>query len=409
MAYQRRIVDDVLDAAFTGLPAFMLVGPRACGKTTTALRRAASVVRLDDPDQATAFRADPDAILSRMTPPVLIDEWQEVPESMGAIKRAVDAGTGGGRFLVAGSVRARRTGQTWPGTGRVVPLRMFGLTQGEIEGLGAKNALDRLFGAQDPESGVTPDARDLAVLADAIVVGGFPEVLTLSEIERELWFPGYLDQLVHRDVDQLAEVRSPGRLAALLEAVAATTAGTPAVTTLATAVGLDARTASGYLDLLDDLGMVVRLPAWHHNRLKRLVKAPKMHIADTGIAAHLLGVDAAGLLRRGGLLGQLLETFVALQLVPLAAVSTPRVRVSHLRDANGQREIDLVLERQGGTVVGVEVKAAASADERDARHLAWLRDQLGEQFLRGVVLHTGDATYPLADRIWAMPITSLWR
>jgi predicted AAA+ superfamily ATPase len=409
MTYRRRVVDGVLDAAFGGLPAVMLVGPRACGKTTTALRRAASVIRLDDLDQARAFRADPDAILAGLAPPVLIDEWQDVPESMGAVKRAVDTGPGGGRFLIAGSVRARGTGQAWPGTGRVVPLRMFGLTRSEIEGRGSHDILDRLFAPEDPPSGNTPGARDLTTLADAIVRGGFPEAVDLGDLERGLWFAGYVDQLVHRDVERLAEIRSPGRLAALLDAVAATTSGTPAISTLATAAGIDPRTTATYLDLLEDLGMIVRLPAWHHNALKRLVKAPKIHLADTGMAAHLLGVDVPRLLLKGGLLGQLLETFVVLQLVPHAAISAPRVRVSHLRDANGQREVDLVLERPGGDVVGVEVKAAASADARDARHLAWLRDELGEQFVRGVVLHTGDATYPLSERIWAMPIASLWR
>ena len=409
-AYIRRYVDHALDRLLTELPAVMLTGPRWCGKTTTAMRRATSVMRLDRPEEAGAFRAAPDAILAAQPTPVLIDEWQAVPECMGAVKRAVDAGAGPGRFLLTGSVRARLDSAGWPGTGRVVPLAMYGLTVGELENREvAAGALDRLFEVDDPVVGTLEAAPDLVDYVDLAVRGGFPDALGLSDFARSNWYEGYVEQLVRHDVSDLAEVRSPAGMAALLRAVALNTAGLPAIDTLTAAAGIDARTAKGYFDLLEDLRIIERIPAWTTNRLKRMVKTPKYYILDPGLAAHLVGDTRAGVLKNDDRLGRLIDTFVLAQLRPLLRLSAPSVTSHHLREGSGSREIDLVLESASGQIVAVEIKAAGAVARRDARHLVWLHEQLGSTFHRGVVLHTGTTTYPLAERIWAMPIAALWR
>jgi len=408
--YRRRLIDDFLDAVFTpsGLAAVMLVGPRGCGKTTTASRRATNTVRLDQPAIARSFAADPDALLTTLETPVLVDEWQEVAASMSAVKRAVDGGTGGGRFLITGSVRARRTGESWPGTGRVVPVRMYGLTEAEVEeSRSLSGAVTRLFQLEDPISGIAKNEPNILDYITRITRGTFPDVLNLNSTARSAWYGGYVDQLIHRDVSMLAEVRNPKQLENLVRAIAATTSRTATIRTLAEAAGIDSRTASSYIDLLVDLGVVVRIPAWHHNELKRLTRAPKLYLADTAMAAHLMRRKAAEIAWDGALLGNLIETFTAMQLIPSAALNEPDITVSHLRMEGGAREVDLVLEGPTG-VVGVEVKAGSEVADHDARHLVWLRDQLGSQFHRGFVLHTGASTFPISDRIWAMPISSLW-
>lgn len=408
--YVRRYVDSALDEVFPELPAVMLTGPRACGKTTTAARRARSIVRLDDEQRAQAFAAAPDALLEAQEPPVLIDEWQEVPSSLAAIKRAIDTGSGGGRFLITGSVRARRTESVWPGTGRVVPFRMHSLARGEIEGsVTAPGFVERLFGAQDLVPSTLTSAPTVVDYVEYAVRGGFPEAIDLSERARDSWYPGYVDQLVHRDVAALADVRSPDRLAALLQAAALSTAGTPQSKTLTEAAGIDGRTVNTYLDLLDDLRIIERVPAWSTNRLKRLVRTPKLYVADTGLATSLLRADRDTILSSGDLLGRVIDTFVTAQILPLVALSHPRVDAFHLRDTNGAHEVDLLLEGPGGAVVGIEIKAANVVKPQAARHLEWLRESLGGSFTRGIVFHTGDSVYPLGDRIWAMPIASIWR
>lgn len=407
--YVARYVDRALESLLSELPALMLTGPRGCGKTTTGLRRANSVLRLDLPEQAAAFRGSPDAVLATFPTPVLIDEWQLAPESMGAVKRAVDSGPGAGRFLLTGSVRSRLGASGWPATGRVVPLAMYGLTVGELERHEqAPFFLERLFSDQDFTTTRLDPAPTLVGYLDHAVRGGFPDAVRLSDFARSNWYEGYVEQLIRHDIPEAADVRNPLGLGLLLRAVALNTAGQPSLATLAGAAGLNHRTASAYLDLLEDLRVIERLPAWSNNRFTRLVKLPKYHIVDAGMAAHLVGDDRSGVLRKSDRLGRLVDTFVMAQLRPLLKLSSPTIGAYHLRDANQVREIDLILESAAGQIVAVEVKAADTVTPRDQKHLTWLRDQLGPTFHRGIVLHTGTTTYQLDDRIWAMPIAAIW-
>ncbi|WP_407320107.1 ATP-binding protein [Isoptericola halotolerans] len=408
-AYTPRLVDDVLDDLFAELPAIMLVGPRGCGKTTTALRRSASVLRLDQPLQADSLRADPDALLGVQKPPVLIDEWQVVPEVLGAVKRAVDSGTGGGRFLLTGSVRARRSVGQWAGTGRVIRVQMYGLTVAERAGSTGEDLLRHLVSGADLPTWTMPGAPSVVDYVEAALEGGFPEAVGLSRRARSAWLDGYRGELVYRDAAEIADIRSPERLAALLAAVAHNTAGTPNEANLAQAAGVDARTARAHLDLLEDLRVVERLPAWHSNRFTRLVKSPKFHITDTALAASLIGVDADGVLGSGDLLGRIVESFVAAQIRPMLGLSSPSLSMSHLRDRGGEHEVDLVIEARNGDILGIEVKASARVGEKDARHLRWMQERVGERFRRGVVFHTGPAAFRIDDRIHALPIAMLWR
>ncbi|WP_166851348.1 ATP-binding protein [Isoptericola sp. BMS4] len=408
-AYLRRYVDDYLDRAMEHLPAFMITGPRACGKTTTATRRAASVLSLDDPGQASLFAGQPDTVLAALQSPVLIDEWQEAAESLGAVKRAVDTGSGAGRFLITGSVRARHTGVTWPGTGRVTPVPMYPLARGELGSAGrARSFVERVFAREISVERLT-DAPTIFDYVSYAASGGFPESVDLPPDLRGDWFDGYVEQLVGRDVRQIADVREPRRLESLLRALALSTAGTPTKAALARASGVDHKTMDRYVGLLEELGMIDRLPAWGTNRLRRMVKLPKIHLIDTGMAAHLARVDTASLLRDDDLRGRLLESFVAAQLRPLLRIGPTRATAYHLRDADNRREVDLVLEDRGGQIVGIEVKAAAGATPRDAKHLIWLRDEIGDEFRCGIVFHTGDTAYPITDRVWALPIAAIWR
>ncbi|WP_159618425.1 ATP-binding protein [Ruania rhizosphaerae] len=408
--YTRRYVDDYLDRAMEHLSAFLITGPRACGKTTTALRRGASILRLDRPEEADLFAGQPDAYLSRLDRPTVIDEWQVSPESMGAVKRAVDAGAAPGSFLLTGSVRARQTSSVWPGTGRLIPVRMHGLTQGELTGSlpRAETFVDRLFEG-DVEEGAIQDPPSVFDYIALAATGGFPEAIALPDDLRRDWFDGYVTQLAGRDIAEIADLRSPQALVRLLRALAANTAGSPTTTTLAEATRADHRTTMRYLDLLEEVGIAERLPPWTSNRLSRLVKLPKLHLTDTGLALRLLGLDAETASRTSDARGRLLDSFVAAQLRPLLGIGARNVTPHHLRESSGRREIDLLLESLAGELVGIEVKSSATVRKADARHLEWFRDMHGEAFRAGIVFHTGSMTVPLSERIWAMPIAAIWR
>ena len=402
-------MDPALTSLLGQLPAVSITGPRATGKTTTAKRRAATVVRLDREAEAAAFRADPDVALRGLPEPVLLDEWQEVPGLLGAVKRAVDEDSRPGRYLLTGSVRIDSDAQTWPGTGRLVRLQMQGLSVREIaERIGGPLFLDRLLTADVASLGPA-GTSDLANYLDLALRGGFPEpALRLEGLARQAWLDSYVEALITRDASAIGGTRDPDRLRRYLEALAVNSAGVVEDKTLYDAVGIDRRTAVAYEQLLKNLLILEAVPAWESNRLSRLIKAPKRYLVDPSIMAAVLRLDSRAVLRDGNLLGRVIDTFVAAQIRPELAVAESRPRWYHLRDKGGRHEVDLVIEFGGGQVSGIEIKATAAPTRGDARHLEWLRDELGDRFASGVVLHTGPRAYQLADKIVAAPISTIW-
>lgn len=406
--YLPRLADARLAALLGELPAVMVTGPRAAGKTTSARRLASEVLRLDEPAVAAAVGADPDAALRRAAEPVLLDEWQEVPEVLGAVKRAVDDDPRPGRFLLTGSVEADLTQRTWPGTGRIVRMVLHGLTEREMSQTGGVGLIEVAREGDIDRLRLPRAVPDVDGYVERAMRSGFPEAaLRLGPMGRQEWLDAYVEHVVSRDVRAAGHVRDPVRLRRYLEVLGLSTAGLPTDATLYQAAGIDQRTADAYEGLLESLYLLDRVPAWSSNRLARLVKRSKRYIVDPALAVSAARIDGATVLRDGDLLGRVLDTFVAAQLRP-EVVMLPRTRLHHLRTESGRQEIDLVVDLGGGRVMGVEVKAGAAPGPRDARHLAWLRDELGEQFVRGIVLHTGPKPFEMGDRLWALPICALW-
>lgn len=387
----------------------VITGPRATGKTTTAARLARSTVRLDREVEATAFRADPDSALARHAEPILLDEWQVVPGVLGAVKRSVDHDPRPGRFLITGSVRAGLAADTWPGTGRVITVPMYGMTVAEsLDRSENRPWLDLV--ADGGPAGLSNPAQppDLAGYIDLALTSGFPEpLLRLPSRSVSRWLASYVEQLITRDAPGLEPGRDPDRLRRYFEALALNTAGFVDQITLAEAAGVDQRTATAYEQLLRNLLVVDALPAWTTNRLKRLVRGPKRHLTDVALLTGATGIDTNAVLADGVLLGRVLESFVLAQLRAELPLCRTRPRLYHLRQEQGRREVDIVAELGGGKIIGIEVKAGAPSSA-DSRHLTWLRDEYGDRFLTGVILHTGPTVYQLSDRIIAAPIATLW-
>jgi len=408
--YVPRIADGLLDELLVSFPAVSLVGPRAAGKTTTAVRRGGTVLRLDRPDVRQSVEASPDAMLAGLRPPVILDEWQEVPELLGAVKRAVDEDPAPGRYILTGSVRAELENRIWPGTGRILQVPMYGLAVRELLGRASLDPfIDRLVSGGI--NAVTASDKPLNVrdYLELMLTGSFPEPsLRIPAAGRRRWFAGYVEQMITRDVPAVAPHRDPELLRRYLSVLAVNTAGIVTDSTLWVTAGINVKTAQAYQALFQRMFVLDLVPAWFSNRVKRLVKAPKRYLVDPALVAAVLGLGEEAILYGPDMLGRLLDTFVAAQLRAELAASRHDPRLYHLREEGGRREVDLLIETASGQVIAIEVKAAATATASDARHLAWLRNEIGEAFAAGIVLHTGPHVFPLSDRIVAAPVCALW-
>lgn len=413
VVYRRRMADGYLADLLGVFPAVMINGARATGKTTTAAQHVAQIDRLDQPGVAAAYRADPDAALRRAARPLLLDEWQEVPAVLAAVKRVVDADAAPGQFVLTGSVRADLETETWAGTGRTVRMSMYPLTERELTGQlddEQPSFFDRLARSGTRNLVLPSVVPNIDGYVDLALRGGFPEIAYRERTERQrgIWLTSYVEDLITRDARTLDMSKDPTKLRRYLNALALNNAGMPTDATLYRAADVNAKTAAGYDQLLRNLYVLDVVPAWASGRVNRLVRAGKRYMVDSGLAAAAARLTREHVLSDGDLLGRYFDAFATAQFRPEVALMHPRPGLHHLRLEAGRREVDLVVELGPGRVLGFEFKAGAAPDARDARHLLWLRDELGEEFLGGAVLHSGPAMYELSERIYAIPLCAVW-
>ena len=433
---ERRLVEALEDS-----PVVLIHGPRQCGKTTLAQitcapnyvtwgsnrptwggnapawgysreNRDYRYFSFDDPVTRDGVRADPTGFVADLPERVILDEVQRVPELFEAIKISVDRQRAPGRFLLTGSTNVFLVPQLSDSlAGRIQIVPLHPLTQLELTGHSNPsrphaNFLNALFGDGFP---IFQCERLGGQLVEKIVAGGYPAALERPTARRSAnWYRDYVEALVQRDARDMTRVRSLDVLPRLLRAAAAQTAQLFNLSSLAAPFELSRPSIGDYVTLLERLFLLERLPAWHGNRLKRLVKSPKLHITDTGLAAALLGADAKALAADRTLLGQFLETFAFQELRRQASWQDTPTEFFHFRDKDGA-ETDIVMEQASGAVAGVEIKAAASVSSRDFRGLRKLERAAGNRFVRGVVLYDGEASIPFGDRFHAVPISRLWR
>ena len=398
-----------LTEALTDSPVVLIHGPRQCGKTTLAQTqgRHSKYVYLsfDDDVVRGAAQTDPAGFMSNLPRRVILDEVQRVPALFAALKIAVDRERVPGRFILTGSANVLLVPKLADSlAGRMQILRLHPLAQCEL----ARNApgfLDALFKGRFK---FRQSERLGNQLAQRIAAGGYPAALTRpAGRRRAAWYRDYLEALVQRDVRDLARISSLDVLPRLLALAAAQTAQLFNVTALAAPFQLSRPTIGDYVTLLERVFLLERLPPWHSNRISRLVKTPKLHLGDTGLACALLGVDAAALVADRPLLGQILETFVFQELRRQASWHDEPLGFFHFRDKDGA-EVDIVIERGARALVGVEVKAAATVTAADFRGLRKLREAAGKRFVAGVVLYDGETNARFDEQFYAVPLRALW-
>lgn len=369
---------------------------------------------LDDPAVRRRATDDPTGFLESLPRPSAIDEFQRAGEDLLlAVKRAADRDRRRGQLLLTGSasyLAGRGVTETLAGrAGRTV---LWPLSAGERRGV-RETFVDHLF---EPGAWPSPpsDPVSRTELVAWMVEGGYPEVVTGHQTTRQRtrWFDAYVADVVSREaLRPIADVRRELEMRRVLRLLAARTGQELVVTSLAKDAELDRATVTSYVALLEALYLIVAIPAFATNATTRAKRRPKVVLTDPGLAAHLAAAGPAVFAPAAGgtLAGALFETTVITEIAKQATWSDRTVDLSHFRDRNGA-EVDLVVEdRRTGRLAGIEVKLSSTPTAHDARHLALLRDALPGRFVVGLVVHTGQHTLPLGDRLWAVPVTALWR
>ena len=410
-----RFIESRLNEALEDSPVVLIQGPRQCGKTTLARTVCASYdyFSFDNDVVRTGAEADPVGFIAALPERVVLDEVRRVPGIFTALKLEVDRRRVPGRFVLTWSTNVLAVPTVQDSlAGRLETVRLHPLAQCELRRSRPANGgfngdggfIDSLFG--DGFS-LRQTGRLGTGLAERIVSGGYPAALARPAGRRRAnWYANYIDALVQRDIGELARISGLDALPRLLTLAAAQTAQLFNVSSLAAPFQLTRPTIGHYVGLLERVYLLERLPPWHRNREKRLVKTPKLHIGDTGLACALLGVDAPVLAADRALLGQLLETFVFQELRRQATWHIGPVNFFHYRDKD-QVEVDIVLE-YGRLVAGIEVKAGATVTSSDFRGLRRLKDASGAAFAAGVMLYDGDTVMGFGDNLYAVPLRLLW-
>ena len=269
--------------------------------------------------------------------------------------------------------------------------------------------IDALFEGRTDDLVLPSGVPTVSDYIDFALAGGFPALVNRGSARfRADWLAAYIDQSVMRDTGLAGLDRDPVKLRRYLLAIAANSSGAVLHKTLYDAASINRLTATSYDTVLELLHLTEQLPAWSTNQLTRVAQTSKRYIVEPALIGALLNIDRRAVLRNADLTGRLIDTFVMAQLRPELVIADARPRAFHLRDRDGDHEIDLLLEGPGGQIVAIEIKSEAAPDLASARHLIWLRDRLADQFTLGVVLHTGPKPFRLADRIVALPICMMW-
>lgn len=407
-----RNLTPLLLEALADRPVVLLHGARQAGKSTLAGSIAggpnpARYVTLDEAPVLATARADPAAFIKELKEPVVLDEVQRVPELFLAIKASVDRDRRPGRFLLTGSANVLLLPRLADAlAGRMEVLTLWPLSQGEIEGV-REGFADALFADSLPS--LPPQPESWPQLFERISRGGYPEVVVQdADARRQAWFGSYITTVLQRDVREVSNVEELAAMPRLLALLATRAGSLLNVSDLSRNVGIPLTTLRRYLALLQTTFLVQIVPAWSANLGKRLTKAPKVFLTDSGLMTYLLGASGERLAANGTIKGPLVENFVATELRKQLTWSKTQPAMFHFRTSTGH-EVDLVLEARGGKMVGIEVKAAVTLTDGDFKPLRLFAEATRKRFHRGVLLYMGSEALAFGPGLYALPVSALWR
>lgn len=398
----RTILKD-LQEALTVFPVVLLCGARQVGKSTLVLSLCEHYITLDDITQLDGARADPKRFIQDLPRPIVIDEIQKAPELLPAIKEEVDRKRKNGDFLLTGSANLLGYKKVTESlAGRMGVMELLPLSCREMANRADANLADDLFSAEWPNNKI-PQSGNL--LLDSLLQGGYPELQRIhTQRGRNLWFSSYVSTYIERDVRDIGELRHIDRFIHLLNILAPRSATLLNKAELSRTAGIEQKTLTNYLSLLEMVFQIKRIQPYSANLGKRFVKSPKLFFTDSGVLCHLLGLNSKEILRNSSYYGAILETFVFTELLKAVQYSEPPTRLWHYRTSD-QHEIDLLIERDG-KVIPVEIKAAKTVRKKDFKHIEDLQSR-NSTVKNGVIFYQGEQLVPFGKN-YAMPIPMLF-
>jgi len=406
-----RFAESILREALTDTPVVLIHGSRQCGKTTLARivgdELGYHYLSFDDNNQLQAAQIDPIGFIESLPDKTILDEVQRTPEIFTAIKARIDKNNQSGQFILTGSANVLllpKLADSLAGRIEIIPLRP--LAQAEIYGQEPK-LLKLLFNSKLDASIMRGEYPRLGeTIADIICSGGYPRAITRANPKRRsIWYRDYISTIVQRDIQEIARIRNLDTLPRLLELAATQTARLFNAADLSSPFAISRPTIREYLTLLENIFLIELLQPWHSNRLSRLIKTPKLHLSDTGLACALMGLNSRSLWQDKTVLGQLLETFIFQELHKYADWHDEELKFFHFRNKD-KVEVDIIIE-QGRQLVGIEVKASATVTGSDFKGLNKLKEACGDKFCAGVVFFDGESILPFGERLFAIPISFL--
>lgn len=402
--FRPRMAESLLQQMLSSIPVIMLTGPRAIGKSTLARRFANSELDLDNPQTVSYLEKSNYAELETLKNPLLIDEWQKSPGILSKIKRLVDENPAKGQFLITGSASSVADEEIWPLVGRAAFLPIRPMTQNEL-----RSTEGEIFQAIRTAASIGNKRLDFKRddFIDAVAESGYPSMIGVDfhlPIYSHL-LKSIADNAIASEAKSLGLSSNSDKLADYMLAVAATSATLASETTVFEMAGVSRPSAIKYDLALRKLGLTYEVPAFSNNDFSRLKKRSKTMFSDTAMLASINGWHKQMVETDSQKLAVLAENFLAQQLIAFA--DQEMAKLSYLRSANGEREIDFILEMPEG-IIPIEVKASEKVSVSDARHIVWFASQT-TKFQFGMVVYLGKEQFQLAENVFAVPMAALWQ
>jgi predicted AAA+ superfamily ATPase len=404
-----RTIKKKLKKALLRSPVVLVNGARQCGKTTLAqevgLEEKYSYTTFDNELIYLAAQGNMPSFIEGLEKPVIIDEIQRIPEIFRTIKLDVDNNRKAGRYLLTGSANPLllpRLGDSLAGRMEIIDL--MPLSQGEIAGI-EERFIDLIFSDKNlrkPKNLVSKQE-----LYSKILTGGYPTVQNMNEEDRTEWIHSYISLLLQRDIRDLAEIEKLVEFPNLLKILAGRASGLLNIADLSRESKIHSKTLGRYFSLLITVFIINEQLSWHNNIIKRYVKSPKIYFVDTGLLSYFLDINLERALKDNMLMGRLLENFVVTELKKQATWSTTKVQSYHFRTTSSE-EVDIILENRSGDIIGIEIKNSEMVSGQDFKGLKYLKKELGNRFIKGIILYTGSEYLKHAENLYMMPVHALW-